>query len=191
MSISRRFTGIGLALGLAVGLLVGAGAVLAQSPGPSAGAVVAPSISATGVPIGPSAMAGSGSAATGTAIAYPYPIYGGSPGIAPDHTIVVTGVAQGGVAPDGSDRAAAQKSALVAALADAKAQATVIAATVGVSITRVVSVSASVGPFGPMPLAAGGGSVQTPGQSAPVPVPPPSVWPSQLSVSVTVVYGIN
>lgn len=187
MSTSRRFVGLGIVIGLAVGLLAGSGAVLAQSPGASTGAAVAPTVPGSGVTIGPAATAGSGSTGSGVAIAYPYPIYAGSPGIAPDHTIVVTGVGQADVA---SDRATAQRSALAAALADAKAQATVIAGTVGVSITGVVSVSASVGPFEPMPMA-GGGTVQAPGQLAPVPAPLPPVWPSQLSVAVTVVYGID
>jgi hypothetical protein len=51
------------------------------------------------------------------AIAYPY--FGGTPGVAPDHTIVVTGVGQADVQLDGSDRTAAQKSAIADALADA------------------------------------------------------------------------
>ncbi len=120
-----------------------------------------------------------------------YPVFGGSPGIAPDHTIVVTGVGQADIASDASDRSAAEKTALTAALADAKAQATVIAAAVGVSIKGVVSVSASVGPSWPLPLAGGATPGQAPGQPMPAPGMPQPVWPAQLNVSVTVVYGIG
>ena len=45
---------------------------------------------------------------------------------------------------DGSNRAAAQKTALDAALADAKAQADAIATATGLSISGVLSVSAAV-----------------------------------------------
>ena len=66
--------------------------------------------------------------------------------MAPDHTIVVTGVGQADIASDGSDQAAAQKTALAAALADAKTQADTIAADTGLTISGVLSVSASVSP---------------------------------------------
>ena len=190
MSATRRFLGIGVVLGLVAGMLVGAGAVLAQGPRSSAGPVTLPIVPIVGDQTVPSATVGSGRAVAGAAIAYPYPFFGGTPGIAPDHTIVVTGTGQADDASDGSDRAAAQKAALVAALADAKAQATTIAAAVGVSIKGVVSVSSSVGSFGPYPLAEGapGGA---PTQPVPAPNLPIPVWPAQLNVSVTVVYAIG
>jgi uncharacterized protein YggE len=127
---------------------------------------------------------------SGAAIAYPY--FGGSPGIAPDHTIVVTGVGQTDMQSDGSDRAAAQKTALVAALADAKAQADAIATATGLAISGVLSVSASVAPsYGVMPMA---GAVSGSGPNQPVPpvapVPQP-VYPQAISVSVTVAYRVG
>jgi hypothetical protein len=141
------------------------------------------------------------SLASGGAIAYPY--FGGSAGIAPDHTIVVTGVGQADLQPDGSDRAAAQKSAIADALADAKAQADAIASATGLSINGVLSVSASVSPgYGIMPMMANGAGTT----SCPVPVPQggPSTEkpvPPQLdcgpadqqtvSVSVTVEYRVS
>ena len=126
----------------------------------------------------------SGSAASGTAGSYPYPEYPGSAGLAPDHTIVVTGVGRSDLAADGSGGPAATKAATTAALADAKAQADLIAATLGVSITGVLSVSSSVSDDGPiyaMPMAGGG---TTPG--APVPPATGSAPLPQLSVAVTV-----
>jgi hypothetical protein len=191
MSTSRRLLGIGVALGLVAGLLVGSGAVLAQGPRASAGPVTPARVPVVDGPTVASGTVGSGSAVAGAAIVYPYPIFGGSPGIAPDHTIVVTGVGQADVASDGSDRASAEKAALVAALADAKEQATVIAAAVGVSIKGVVSVSASVGSYGPLPLGAGVAPGQAPGQPIPDPGLPQPAWPAQVNDSVTVVYAID
>jgi hypothetical protein len=178
----RRGWDILPAVGLAAGLLVGVGltqpgraAAAAPSGGPSVpsdgGVAVAP-----GVPAATTAQAGS-------TIAYPF--FGGSPGIAPDHTIVVTGVGQVDMASDGADRATAQKSALIAALADAKAQADVIASATKLSISTVLSVSASVSPFyGVMPMmgAAGGSS---PAQPVP-PMAPQPAYPQTIGVSVTV-----
>jgi uncharacterized protein YggE len=190
MSASRRLLGIGVVLGLVAGSLAGAGAVLAQGPDASAGTVDPAVVRVAGDQTAPSMTVGSGSAAAGAAIAYPYPVFGGSPGIAPDHTIVVTGTGQANGVPDGSDRAVVQKRALVAALADAKAQATTIASTVGVSIKGVVSVSSSVGFFGPIPLVEGGTGA-TPNQPPAAPNLAQPIWPGGLSVSVTVVYAIG
>jgi uncharacterized protein YggE len=190
MSTSRRFLGIGLALGLIAGLLAGAGAALAQGPRSSAGPLGPALVPVVGDQTVAATIIGSGTAAAGAAIAYPYPIFGGSPGIAPDHTIVVSGTGQADVASDGSDRASAERKALAAALTEAKAQADLIASTVGVTIKGVVSVSSSVGSFGPIPLAeaATGGA---PAQPVPAPNLPQPVWSSQLTVSVTVVYAID
>src|SRR4029077_18218135 len=150
-----RYLGIGIALGLAAGLLLGAGLTSpgrAATPSPSPASIPPSAATTVGAEGGFPAVTtgGSTSSASGTAVAYPF--FGGSPGIAPDHTIVVTGVAQVDMANDGSDRAAAQKSALVAALADAKAQADTIAAATKLSISGVLSVSASVSPsYGILP----------------------------------------
>ena len=194
MSITTRFLTTGIVLGLAAGVLVGAG--LLQ---PGRAAAVTPSTAPT--VFSPGAVAGAPAAlpavttggttnatavSSGSAIAYPF--FVGSPGVAPDHTIVVTGVGQAGVQSDGSDRASAQKTAL----ADAKAQATEIASATGLSISGVLSVSAAISPsYGVMPMA---GSASGSGPSQPVspvaPLPQP-VYPQSLSVSVTIAYIVN
>src|SRR5450759_3799420 len=157
MSTPSRFLGVGVALGLASGLLVGVGLT---GPGRAAAATpsVAPSFLSGGavsvaIGVGTTTITRGGATVgqTGAAIAYPY--FGGTPGVAPDHTIVVTGVGQADLKGDGSDRTAAQKSALTAALADAKAQADVIASVTGLTISGVLSVSASASPsYGVMPM---------------------------------------
>jgi uncharacterized protein YggE len=130
---------------------------------------------------------------SGSAIAYPY--FGGTPGVAPDHTIVVTGVGQADLKSDGSDTAAAQKSALTAALADAKAQADA-SPQAGLTISGVLSVSASVSPgYGVMPMTGAVTPpcvVAIPGSGKPTlpqPVCPPT-YQQSLSVSVTVEYSV-
>jgi Protein of unknown function (DUF541) len=206
MSITSRFVGVGVALGLAAGLLVGVsltGPGRAAAAGPSA----APSVPSSGVAIGPPGAlppvtTGGGTVtSSGTAISYPY--YGGSPGVAPDHTMVVVGVGQADLKSDGSDKAAAQKNALTAALADAKAQADVIASGTGLTISGVLSVSASVSPgYGVMPLVANGAG--TPSCVVPVPMPAtgsgkailpqpvcPPTYQQTLSASVTVEYSVR
>jgi hypothetical protein len=207
MSTASRFLGIGVALGLAAGLLVGVG--LTQ-PGRAAAAApsAAPSLASSGAVAGapgalpPITTGGSTVTSSGTAITYPY--FAGSPGVAPDHTIVVTGVGQADLQSDASNQAAAQKTALAVALADAKAQADAIAADTGLSISGVLSVSASVSPgYGVMPLVANGSGtpsciVPVPGSGplasgvtvAPQPVCPPT-YQQTLSVSVTVEYSVG
>jgi len=193
MSTAPRFLSVGVVLGLAAGLLVGV--VLAQ-PGRAAATTpsAAPSLPSSGAVAGaPGALpaittGGSTVTSSGTAIAYPY--FAGSPGLAPDHTIVVTGVGQADVKSGGSDRAAAQKTALVAALVDAKGQADAIAAATGLSMSGVLSVSSSVSPsYGVMPMT-GSANAQTPGQAVPPMVSEPA-YPQTLSVSVTVAYRVN
>jgi len=211
MSTTPRFLGIGIALGLVAGLLLGVGLTApgrAATPSSST-APVAPSGGSTvgaeggypAITTGGTTLSPSGSAMSGSAIAYPF--FGGSPGIAPDHTIVVTGVGQADIASDGSDQPTAQKSALVAALADAKTQADAIASATGLSISGVLSVSASVSPgYGVMPMVANGAGtpscpvpVPESGTSTGKPVPPELVCPppyqQTLSVSVTVEYRVS
>jgi len=202
MSTPSRFLGIGVALGLAVALIVGMGLT---GPGRAAAATpsAAPSVPSSGIAVGaqgalpPITMGGGTVTSSGTAIAFPY--YGGSPGVAPDHTIVVTGVGQADLKSDGSDRAAAQQRALTAALADAKAQADVIAADTGLTISGVLSVSASVSPgYGVMPMTGAGTPtcvVPMPATGSgkvilPQPVCPPA-YRQALSVSVTVQYRVG
>ena len=205
MSTRSRFLGVGVALGLAAGLLVGAGLA---GPGRAAAAVpsAAPGGAASGVAVGvPAAVpaittGGATVSSSGSAIAS-YPSFAGSPGLAPDHTIVVTGVGQADLASDGSDQAAAQKTALAAALADAKAQADAIAADTGLSISGVLSVSASVSPgYGVMPPITNGPATPlcvepmpapaTGTTTLPQPVCPPT-YQQTLSVSVTVEYRVG
>jgi uncharacterized protein YggE len=184
---------MGVVFGLAVGALVGVG--LAQ-PGRATAASpsVAPNTSSGGVIGAPGA--GAVTTVGGTTVpaqsnsAIAYPFFGGSPGIAPDHTIVVTGVGQVDMASDGSDRASAQKNALVAALADAKTQADAIASATKLSISGVLSVSASVSPsYGIMPMMGAAGGTGA-GQPVP-PMAPQPVYPQTLSVSVTVEYQVS
>jgi hypothetical protein len=105
MSTPSRFLGLWVALGLAAGLLVGVG-LTGPSRAAAAAPSTAPSVPSSGVAIGapgavPPITTGGGSvSSSGTAIAYPH--YGGSPGVAPDHTIVVTGVGQAELKSDGS-----------------------------------------------------------------------------------------
>ena len=220
MADRSRFLSLGLVLGLVGGVLVGVALAqprAASAAGPSsspAGAVAnvgAPALA----PISTGGSAVSGVASAGTAIAYPpYPIYAGSPGLAPDHTIVVSGAGQADLAADGSNHATAEKSALAAALADAKSQAGAIASATGLSISGVLSVSASVSPeYGlAVPMAgantseapacvygSSGGGAASSGQATPIPpvapVPLPNCLPTpyqpSLSVSVTVAYSVH
>ncbi len=138
--------------------------------------------------------------------------FAGTPGLAPDHTIVVTGTGQANMQSDGSDQAAAQKTALAAALTDAKAQADAIAADTGLTISRVLSVSASVSPdYGVEPMATNGsssgsasgepaciiavpgsGPSATAGAVAPLPACPlEPVYRQTISVPVTVEYSVG
>jgi Protein of unknown function (DUF541) len=167
--------------------------------GPTAATGAAP-VPPVGGPVaapgsGTSSVTGTATASGGVAIAYPYPGYPGAPGLAPDHTIVVTGFGRAPVAADLSDRATAQQAALKAALADAKAQADFVASATGVTIQGVlsVSVSSSQGYFGPVPLVEGGAqsgsSSAAPG--APVPIQPPVMPTPEFDVTVTVAYRIG
>ncbi len=198
MSTTTRFLTTGIVLGLAAGVFVGAGLLQpgrAAAVTPSTAPAVFSPGAVTGAPAAVSAVTKGGTTnvtavSSGPAIAYPFLV--GSPGVAPDHTIVVTGVGQADVQSDGSDRASAQRTALAAALADAKAQATEIASATGLSISGVLSVSAAVSPsYGVVPMA---GSASGSGPTEPVtpvaPLPQP-VYPQSLSVSVTVAYSVN
>lgn len=174
----------------------------AASPGLPGSGVSAPTIGApvsgTGFPAVapglPGVMASGGNTGVGSAssaIAYPYPIYGGSPGIAPDHSILVTGTGQAALSVDGSNRAAAEHKALVAAVADAKSRADAVAAAAGVSIQSVLSVSVSVGQgwIGPIGIEAPSGPALPQNGGAPAPVMAPTM--PQLEVTITIAYTIN
>jgi Protein of unknown function (DUF541) len=150
-------------------------------------------------PVGSASSAGAaGSGSANMAIAYPYPGLGGSAGLAPDHELVVSGTGWATVKIDLSDRAAAQRTALAAALADAREQAQAAAADAGVTLGGVVSMSVSVGggyalPMGvieaPDTAPSGGGTTSVP----PVPgaIAPSNPTTEQLEVTVTVAYTIS
>jgi uncharacterized protein YggE len=106
---------------------------------------------------------------------------------------VVTGVGQAPVAADGSDRAAAQRAAIDAAIADAKAQADAVAHTAGTTISGVLSVSVSIGPGYPVPPgieAPVAGAALASGRPTTVPPQPPE-HPTVLTASATVAYLIG
>lgn len=130
-----------------------------------------------------------GTASSG-AIAYPFPGYVGISGVAPDHTIVVVGNGQSPLKANASNRAAAQRDAVAAALVDARALADAAARAAGVSITGVSSISVSVGEsyFGVMPMTGTPEPNIAPGAPA---VPAPTSAAPILSVTVTVAYRIG
>ncbi len=210
---ARRWTRALLAIPLALALAACSAPAASPAPAdragsgsPAGGAAVAgtqaqPAVAPGGAPVaaGDPGASGSGMASSSGAIAYPYPGFTGTPGLAPDHTIVVTGTGQATVKVDLSDRAAAQERALVAALADAKAQADAVARVAGLTITGVLSVAASSGEAYALPMETGpagtsagpsGGTTPVPPMAPPVPAPGAASG-SQLAVSVTVAYRIS
>jgi hypothetical protein len=156
-----------------------------------------------GVGQGSSGYAG-GTASAGSAgsgIAYPISIYP-SLGVAPENTILAAGAGTADVKADGSDRAAALKKATETALADAKAQAQVVASAMGVQLTGIYSVSVSSMenysyPIGncavPMPLTPGAEQsgtttvVPSPGGSPEICVQGKTASPASMQLAVTVV----
>jgi uncharacterized protein YggE len=131
-------------------------------------------------------------------MAYPYPVVGGSAGLAPDHELVVSGTGWSNVEIDLSDRAMAQRSALAAALADAKSQAQAAATDGGITLGGVVSLSVSVGGNYGLPMgvvgtpetgpSGGSGTSVPPATSGSAPIAPTI---EQLEVTVTVAYSIS
>jgi len=150
----------------------------------------------TGAGSASSGSSGSGSASA--AIAYPYPGLGGTAGLAPDHELVVSGTGWATVKVDLSNRASAQRSALEAALADAKAQAQAAASDAGVTLRGVVSMSVSVNGSYAQPMGVVEPYQTGPSTGAGAPVPPATTGSAptlpateQLEVTVTVAYGIS
>jgi Protein of unknown function (DUF541) len=184
---------------------------VSPSSAASHGAPIAGGATAVGAPVAgkdgqavlPAPTSAGGGAAAGTAgttggvvssgIAYPYPIYGGSPGVAPDHSILVTGTGQAELKSDGSNRATAERTALSAAVADAKNRADDVAAATHVTIQGILSVSVSVGQawISPVAIESPGGPAVPP-TSGSVRAPAPAVPAApQLQVTVTVAYTIG
>lgn len=83
---------------------------------------------------------GTTTSGTASSIAYPVPGYN-SLGVAPQGTILAQGTGTASMKADGSDKAAALKKATDAALADAHAQALAVAASMGVQLQDIYSVS--------------------------------------------------
>jgi hypothetical protein len=146
--------------------------------------------------IGTTGAATSGGGTSTAAIAYPFPGYPGTSGVAADHTIVVTGVGDAAIKADGSNHATAQRAAMAAALADARAQADLVAQATGVTIKGVLSVSVASGQMYAYPMAAGAeGSAPgaAPGGTTVTPPGPAVIQPvaPRLGVSVTIAYQIG
>jgi hypothetical protein len=90
---------------------------------------------------------GAGTTSSGAAgpAAYPVPGYN-SLGVAPQGTILAEGTGTAAMKADGSDKAAALKTATNAALADAHAQALAAAASMGVQLHEIYSLSIASNP---------------------------------------------
>ena len=84
--------------------------------------------------------AGTTSSGTAGSVAYPVPGYN-SLGVAPQGTILAEGTGTSAMKADGSDKAAALKTATNAALADAHAQALAAATSMGVQLNEIYSLS--------------------------------------------------
>jgi hypothetical protein len=80
----------------------------------------------------------------GSSAMYPVPVYG-SLGVAPEGTILAQGSGTADMKADGSDKAAALKKATDLALSDAHGQATVVAASMGVQVKAIYSISIATG----------------------------------------------
>jgi hypothetical protein len=178
------------------------GTARAATTGANGAAPVTPAgvtdVGAIGAPaqVGTTGAATSGGGASTAAIAYPYPGYPGTSGVAADHTIVVTGAGDAAIKADGSNHASAQRTALTAALADARAQADLVAQATGVTIKGVLSVSVANGQMYVYPMAAGAeGSAPgaAPGGATVTPPAPAVIQPvaPRLEVSVTIAYQIG
>lgn len=132
---------------------------------------------------------GSGQGASTAAIAYPYPVYGGAPGLAPDQTIVVSGTGTATLKDASADRSAAERSALTAALADARAQAEIVASASSVKLGAIVSVSvaSSGGWVAPVPMESGSGASSGTGGASTGPASTPEVGRSVPGGAPTIV----
>ena len=150
-----------------------AGCAAAGSAAPATAPAAAPAYRPSARSICAPGGGTSSASASNAAIAYPYPVFGGSSGLAPDHELVVSGSGTATMKADGSDRATAQRTALAAAVADAKSQAEAAAGDAGVTLGGVVSMSVSVGGgyVGVMPMGASGSPDTAPSSGGTV-VPP-------------------
>jgi hypothetical protein len=129
-----------LAVGWTAGTVAASGGSRAASPTPPGvdadGYVPATGNGTSGVQLGAPTTSGN----TSAGIAFPVPGYN-QLGVAPEGTIVAQGSGTAEVKTDGSDKAAALKKATDAALADAHDQAAAAAASMGVQLAAIYSIS--------------------------------------------------
>jgi hypothetical protein len=171
-----------------------AGTVAASSGSQAASSTVASKAAGANVPgLGttttlPQYAGGSSSSGTTSSIAYAVP-GSNSLGAAPEGTILAEGTGTADMKADGSDRATALKKATDAALADAHDQALAVAASVGVQLDGIYSVSIASNTsytyptpdclIVPLQPGLDGGAA---GSAGSVPVPSPAIC-SQLNAS--------
>jgi hypothetical protein len=130
-----------LAIGWTAGAVAASSGSRAATPSAASSPVGAdiPGAPGAGVTL-PQTAGGATTSGMAASIAYPVPGYN-SLGVAPEGTILVQGTATAAMKADGSDKAAALKKASDAALADAHAQALTAAASMGVQLAGIYSVS--------------------------------------------------
>src|ERR1035437_2177730 len=133
-----------LAIAWPAGTIAASGGSRGASPtaapkGAGADTLGMPSVGPT-TPLPQNAGGTTSSGDTATSIAYPVPGYN-SLGVAPEGTILAEGTGTANMKADGSDKAVALKKATDAALADAHAQAMAAAASMGVQLQGIYSVS--------------------------------------------------
>ena len=133
-----------LAIGWTAGTVAASGGLHAASATatPKGAGADTPGLPSVGTTTTAPQYPGGTTASVGTAssIAYPVPGYN-SLGVAPAGTILAQGTGTADMKADGSDKAAALKKATDAALADAHAQALAAAASMGVQLQVIYSVS--------------------------------------------------
>jgi hypothetical protein len=133
-----------LAIGWTAGTVVASNGSRAASPtaAPNGAAANQAGVSGTGTTtnLSQSSNVTTTSGGMASSIAYPVPGYN-SLGVAPEGTILAEGTGTAVMKADGSDKAVALKKATDAALADANAQALAAAASMGVQLQGIYSVS--------------------------------------------------
>ena len=134
---------VALAIGWTAGTVAASSGTQAPSAAPLATDLGAIDHGTPGIGITTTmAQTGAGTTSSGTAgsVAYPVPAYN-SLGVAPQGTILAEGAGTSAMKADGSDKAAALKTATNAALADAHAQALAAATSMGVQLNEIYSLS--------------------------------------------------
>ena len=132
---------VALAVGWTAGTAAASGGAKAPSPTSASGGAAAGYVPTTGnATTGAELGAPTTSSGTASSIAYPVPGYN-QLGVAPEGTILAQGSGTADLKTNGSDKAAALKKATDAALADAHTQAAAVAASMGVQLAAVYSIS--------------------------------------------------